>query len=165
MGLWMSTYFGPVVLAEYSIGSRTTKIRKCVNEKCSRRKPITDGAKFCPQCGELIKSVDGPSEKIIIPEWEDVENAFIKADLDCENLDRDNFISGPEGYHLYLPNSQSLNRETIPDDPKNCYIDMAEIDMEAEKQWLQESYASEIEVLKSVYKSVVIKWIFTNSLS
>lgn len=158
--MYLSTYFGPVIVAEYENREKATSVRKCLNDKCNRRKPLND--KFCPQCGVEATSVSGPNETYIYPSEKDLSEAFEKFGLDIEDerIFQQDYLMD-DYFHVFTSNIPGLSRKTYPE---NCYIDMEEFDIKAEKKWLEETHAIEIQALKSVYKSVSIKWIFSSSI-
>lgn len=166
MGLYLSNYTGPVIFAESTFETKQTTRRVCPNEACNRKKNI-EGA-FCGSCGTKIVSVPGKEEKVQIPTNDQVQTAFKEAGLNYEAITEERFgLNGvPEEISIYTPNNNRNNpRKFSSAEPKNLLLDIEECDVAGDKAWLAEKFAPEIAVLKELYKSIEIKWVFWNSES
>lgn len=159
------SYIGPVIVAEYDIRERPVPYRNCGNKSCPRyakhKKPQT--GKFCNQCGSEIITFHDRTEQYVFPEWRDVDDALSKAGLDSDSISLNNFVE-MSVCHLYEPLHErecvrEFNVGTFDD---AVLFDMEGIDIEAEKKWLSTAYAKEIELLKTLYVSVDVKWLVIN---
>lgn len=163
MGLYLSTYCGPIVVAKVTSKSKSDMVRKCPKCNCKR-----DGAKFCLQCGSKIEFVVGPVVFIQYPHSSDVFLAFKAANLSdkIEALHHDQHLVYDKGYDIYTPNEDRNHpRGFTQIEAEYCTIDIDDINVQSEKDWLATAFAPEIAILKSVYESVEIKWVFANNKS
>lgn len=160
MGRYLSTYAGPVILAEFSLEKTLLPFPSCGNKKCQRHEKSLEHP-FCPQCGEpsvtLQKAYtdENPSSEVLEA-----------AGIDPDTLEDQRFLDNelPENHHLYTPNTRDRSppRDFGPENPECCIIDLTEIDIEAEMKWMKTAYAPEIKKMRSLYKKVEIRWMFLN---
>ncbi len=163
--MWITNYCGPAIICKTEPQEVPTTTRVC--PKCFNKKKV-DGA-FCSNCGTKIQSTPGKPTTVIKPTvagaGNDWELAFEAANLDVESLE---ILYGElaDGCHIVVPNQGLVANESrgwprkFASGGKSFYMPEEEFDIEAEKQWLEMVFNSEIKVLQTLYKSILITWIF-----
>jgi len=163
MGLSLSVHAGPVLLAEWSMKTVVVPHRGCNNNKCQRVTKVQEG-KFCSQCGEQIVTFHTKTKEIEWPDYSHVNKTLVKAGLSEDALNMNNFAPCPPGFHVYEPNQNRGQRPVRGEDTEtsdeNGFIDISNIDIEAEKTWFATAFKPEIDALASIYASVSVHWVF-----
>lgn len=159
MGLYLSTYAGPVIFAKFTTKQVVDPYRACSNVACKHKK-AQDG-NFCRTCGAPIEQKKDRFETVESPSYADLDTALSAAGLTIDSLNQERFMDGPVGHHVYTANARrNAQRSFHPENPSSAFVDLSEIDTEAEKAWLLEAFAPEIAVLRSIYEEVSTAWIF-----
>lgn len=162
MGICLSNYVGPVLFAKTTTELKPTTKRICPNSVCNRIK-VLDYAKFCPSCGSEITEVPGIFETIQIPTYRQIQDAFTKADLSDNALVVNTHIGGVIDIEVYFPNvRRDPPRDFCPNHPSNMLLDITDCDIAGERAWFEKVFAPEIAVLKTLYKSIEVKWAICN---
>lgn len=161
MGLYLSNYVGPVLLAKYTEATRPVPFWACAKPECSKYRKTVDGS-FCTQCGSRLSAMTDPSrtEKVRKPTQEERWAALEKTGGSDDRLIANGHVKGPDGWHVYVPNIKGPREE--PDYPANFMLDINDVDIESDKLWFVETFAKEIEAMASVYEQVEVHWVFMN---
>ena len=170
MGLYLSTYIGPVLVAKYTEGTRPVPFRACLNPDCTRsRKPVDphkqfDWATYCSQCGTKLETMTDPSrtEKVRRPTQEERWAALESTGGDDERLMINGHVKAPPGHHVFVPNIKGPRDYDTDDYPANFMFDIDEADIDADKLWFVEAFAKEIEAMSGIYEQVEVRWVFMN---
>lgn len=148
MGLYLNTYLGPYVQADYRIAPVEVEVTGCLNGKCGEHAKATawgkPAGKFCSACASpigkfkrienrraSIYDVLGESEELTQISYEDAKNVCLGSN-----------IKGPRDFH-----------------PKEeCHIDLSGVDQAAEMRWFEDRFAGDIAKVRAAYDNVKILW-------
>lgn len=156
MGVYLSTYVGPVVLAKkFSRQMNQTKVG-CSNTVCQRYQKHQEG-KFCNECASPIKPFPGKMIVKEYPTYADVVSDWERIGLPEDDLFLNNFCPRPPGYDFWhLSNSREINH------PEHFVIYDNEFSIEAELANFKEKFAKHLEAMRSLYEEIEIRWAFAN---
>jgi len=163
MGLYLSHYVGPVLLAKQHPEEEDSKFKACSNTQCDLyRKPDRAKGKHCHECGSEIKEYKGKPQRIKKPKWFDVQEELVRNSLNSEALWCNDFAETPEGFDVLLFPNNYLGieppRDFQPENASHCTTLLSSVDPKGEIAWFKTTYAAHIKTLTQLYDEVVVEW-------
>ena len=153
MGMHSYTTIGFAIVAKNCTLNSNTTYKRCSNTKCENHTAQHMSTPFCPKCGSKVENYQAPIDTDV---WEVMEHLEID-DNKFETHYGDEIV-GDDNTHLYFMGKKIDFDEYGGDEPKEIELEKLLV----YKVKLMEKYAKEIEQLKTVYKSVEIKYLALN---
>lgn len=170
MGLYLSTYAGPVLLCWKTPVVINEEVGMlCKNPACEYAENLARGkkgtiqrGKFCSECGRALFTAHQPTEDYT-PSHGQVAQALVDKGLSEDSLVYCPHAEVSKDCDVYLANSMGgFPRDFSPDNPDYFNLDIGTVNIEHEKELFEAKYAAEIDVMRSVYEAVGVNWCFIN---
>ncbi len=157
MSMSTTTYVGPFVRCEYHLIKVPNPHKVCFNDSTH----YTYGGDYCNKCGAKIVTVDHGRDEASVSYWTVFSDAGLDEDHMSECHGEGCEVGAELQEHWYIRNhSRGEPRDFSfgAHDPAGLYANGLEIDIDAEKSWLEKAFAPEIKALRSVYDTVTVTW-------
>ena len=165
MGLFLSQYVGPILLAKQHPEEEETRFRACSNTQCViYRKPNQVRGKHCHECGTESKYYKGKPRIVRKPQSQDVINMLESFGLNPEALWHNDFAKSPEGHEdflIYIPNNYLGSvppRKFHTSEANNSSLLLSSVNPEFELEWFNETYSEYISKMSEVYDEIKTSW-------